>query len=179
MKVFKNELKSALSGVTKDKTRYTMDGIRIEEDKIVSTDGRILVLLDRLYPHYEDFEFEPFIIPFKTVKELVRSRGNYEISFKKMCTTIEARYNDMTLEFIPLEGSFPPYKDVIPTKEEFIIGLGVELLTKLLKSAKEYKIETIRFGFTTNKEAVLLTGEDGDEFCKNWSSVIMPVNLKN
>ena len=143
---------------------YATSGIFLGEDNSVSTDGRILCIVD--YPdtdpetmpvgEAEEFQGKENIIlqaeEAKTISKQINRLRPFAVIRRTKETEIEANtFNgSLSRSYInTLEGSFPKYQDVIPNdnKTKYRVNLGPEYLEKIAKAAKKAGALSVEFNF--------------------------------
>ena len=106
--------------ISRDETRYILNGvlfeIKGEKLKMVATDGRRLALVSKNIISGSGLKEEKFIVPTKTIQELMRNlRQNGEgVAF--VLTENQALFDmgDTSIISRLIEGEFPNYQQVIP-----------------------------------------------------------------
>lgn len=156
----KNMLKRTSFAISTDETRYVLNGIflKLSEEKImmVATDGRRLALAE------EEITSEiagEFIIPTKAVNELNRLlQGSGEITVRftdnqaAFNLTNENGFNILLITKL-VEGSYPNYKQVIPTDSQERVTLVREELLAALRRAEfmtNDKSNSVKLKFAKN-----------------------------
>jgi len=154
--VLKNMLNMTHFSISHDETRYILNGalFLFKDNKltIVTTDGKRLSLIkgdvkENIPPE------KPFIVPAKTVYELIRilkDENNVEIVFNG--SQVKFRIDDTIIISRLIEGEFPNYEQVIPKeskekltiqREEFLFGVRrASLLTT--QDSQSIKIDILK-----------------------------------
>jgi DNA polymerase III subunit beta len=162
----KSMLRRTSFAISSDETRYVLNGIFIslKEHKMtmVATDGRRLALVD------EETEVAPesygeFIIPTKAINELSRllqHQGDVDLRFteNQVAFTLRDEVGVGILIISKLvEGSYPNYRQVIPTEVKERISLAREELLHALRRAEimtSEKSNSVKLSFTRNNLAI-------------------------
>jgi DNA polymerase III subunit beta len=149
---FLHMLKHVAYAQSTDENRYLLNGVyfNIEGDKftLVATDGRRLALFSKEMLTPAD-HMGQFILPAKTVSELVRILGqgkDLRMSFNERQIAFEIGIRDDAEKDVGLigstvliskaiEGNFPNYKQVIPSQTDQRIKLDRELLLDCVQRA--------------------------------------------
>ncbi|MFH1856199.1 MAG: DNA polymerase III subunit beta [Candidatus Omnitrophota bacterium] len=128
--VFKQMLKLTSFAVSRDETRYVLNGIFFkavgEFLELAATDGRRLAVVKEKVSIPKGM-IKEIIVPLKTINELNRvlqDNGNVEILFSEnqVCFDLE----NIRIISRVIEGEFPNYTNVIPkeSKEKIILDKG-------------------------------------------------------
>lgn len=119
---FKEMLRKTSYAVSEDESRRIITGVLLafKDGKltVVATDGRRLALAEQEVEFPAELETE-IVLPSKTVSELLRlikEDGDIKIYDQKTQAIFE--YHDTTLSTKLIEGSFPNYRQVIPSSFE-------------------------------------------------------------
>ena len=159
--VDKKVLGVVLPCVAKDASGYSHNGVLLEKDQAVGTDGRICVKVPYPKVNKEDLPLhlsdhnpacngDKFIMPADQAKAAIKAIPNSRYKPILEHATIgirstekaELRTTDLgtcnSIDIRGLEGDFPVYENVYwdLSKEEFTVTLGIPVLESLLKSAK-------------------------------------------
>jgi DNA polymerase-3 subunit beta len=124
--VTQKDLKRMLSmtafAISKDETRYVLNGICFTVTKkgikLIATDGRRLAIIEQKQ-NIDTQEEKKYIIPAKTTQELLRNLNDtqqVEILFSKNQVTFYL--NNLHIVSRLIEGEFPDYKQAIPKEAE-------------------------------------------------------------
>jgi DNA polymerase-3 subunit beta len=149
-----------------DESRYVLNGIFIslKEHKLtmVATDGRRLAMVDEEVDVSEKSQGE-FIIPAKAVGELNRllaDKGEVEINFSENQAALTLRdEKDLSTVVITklIEGTYPNYRQVIPTETKERVSLSREEFLHALRRAQimtSEKQNSVKLHFTKNNLAI-------------------------
>lgn len=136
--VFKECLNLTSFAISRDETRYVLNGIFIQiaekEIRFVSTDGRRLAFIEKkLYNPSGSFEM---ILPTKAIQELTKVLKTDGIL--KMLITKAQAFFDLGKTLIStrlIEGNFPNYQQVIPKEEKIISKVKRDELLQALRRA--------------------------------------------
>ncbi len=156
----KNMLKRTSFAISTDETRYVLNGIflKLSEEKImmVATDGRRLALAEEEITSEIQGEF---IVPTKAVNELNRLlQGSGELAVRftdnqaAFNLTNENGFNILLITKL-VEGSYPNYKQVIPTDSQERVTLVREELLAALRRAEfmtNDKSNSVKLKFAKN-----------------------------
>lgn len=123
----KNMLRLTSFAVSRDETRYALNGILFSISKnnitLVATDGRRLAVTHAAEKQNENIaaDIKKVIVPSKTITELnriLKDDGDVQITIKDN----QAEFNIENIKIISrlIEGEFPNYNSVIPEKKDGI-----------------------------------------------------------
>jgi DNA polymerase-3 subunit beta len=163
---FKGMLRKTSFAISSDESRYVLNGIflSLKEHKItmVATDGRRLALVDEEVDIPETSQGE-FIIPTKTVNELIRllgEKGELEIRFGENQASFtlndEKGFSILILSKL-VEGNYPNYRQVIPSETKERIALPREELLGATRRAQimtSDKANSIKIAVSRNSLAI-------------------------
>ncbi len=154
-------VKKTIFAASSDETRYVLNGVywvgsegRLE---MVATDGRRLATAAAdILP--KDKEFRA-IIPTKILHELIRLVNSLDNADKKISVSItENQIAFQTAETTMLsrlvEGSFPNYEQVIPSKKDVIVDIETKALQTITKQAalcSQDRSGSVKFTFKKGK----------------------------
>ena len=137
--VFKECLNLTSFAISRDETRYVLNGIYIQinekEIRFVSTDGRRLAFIEKklTYPANGSFEM---ILPAKAIQELgkvLKTEGTLKMLVTKSQAFFDLGKTLMSTRLI--EGNFPNYEQVIPKEEKIISKVKRDDLLQALRRA--------------------------------------------
>jgi len=147
-KLLKEMLSMTTFAVSKDETRYVLNGVLAVIDKdslqFVATDGRRLALAKKTLPKKTTIT-KKIIIPSKTVQELIRmlgDEGNVTILFSDSQIFVDLGKTQVISRLI--EGEFPNYEQVIPN----------ETSEKIKINREEFLAATKRANLFTNPDSL-------------------------
>jgi DNA polymerase-3 subunit beta len=143
--------------------RYYLNGVKVEsapsETRLIATDGHILGCQRQTIGADENEEKGDFIIPFDTVKTILRWKAPSKVYndipvvfTTESPTQIRAQWGDNIVVFSPVEGKFPDYHRVIPSQLDQGQHLySPDLIAKLAAAAIDIngksKVMPYAFGF--------------------------------
>lgn len=166
MKVTYEEIKSLLNVVDTESTRYAMDAVRVTEDFLEATDGKMIV---RVRPH-EHREFKPALLGRKFLEDVKkafprkkkeRAKGA-RIDVKDDCYgLLEAFVGESRIEGNQAEGHYPPTDSLVKPLDAYsaVIPLGVPVFLDLLTAAHELGIDVINLKVQIGKTSGHISGE--------------------
>jgi DNA polymerase-3 subunit beta len=116
-----NELKAFnLIANYKDATRYYLQGINVqylpETDKLcfVVTDGHRMMFKVISAPEHMTSDFQSFIIPAATIKQVIIGlKGDDIVTFKNFTVNNVNTYKANNLEFSPVDGTYPDWRRIL------------------------------------------------------------------
>jgi DNA polymerase-3 subunit beta len=163
----KKMLEMSLFAVSKDETRYVLNGILIEikdnNIKTVATDGRRLNLIETRVELPQKIN-KKIIIPAKTTQELVRNlnqAGDVRIVFSDNQVCFEFDNTLLTTRLI--EGEFPDYKKVIPGEIKEKVRVNKNNLMKAIKRVALFtNIDSIAIKMDIMKDKIVLSKSTPD-----------------
>ena len=203
MKTFtKNQLLVGKAS-SKDAGRHALNGILVEGNKTIATNGHILIMnenLEKIEPwHLNGVQWEdetPFIISNEAVKKALKNfpkvkkgdnsnRSRMAIGQSKSsgltdmsAITMQNSDNDK-IESQAVDGRFPEYKRVIPDTTDYIkVGVNATYLKQICEVLEKSGNGNIVLNFkkedTANHPIVI---ENIDQCDEKITSVLMPVRL--
>jgi DNA polymerase-3 subunit beta len=150
-------LRKTAYAVSNDETRYVLNGVYLnfKTDKltVVATDGRRLALIEHDAEVPKGAECE-FILPTKAVAELqhlLADKGNVKLAVGE--NQLIADLGMTTLVSKLIEGTYPNFRQVVPTETKERITLERELLLAALHRASimaSEKSQSVKFSFSKN-----------------------------
>lgn len=152
-KELKNIIENTIFSTSTQETRYVLNGLlwnnTADKFEVVATDGKRLAL----YTTKPITSVAPFkiIIPSKVLFEIVRLLGIVKpsdddlISISTSSNQIGFEIKDIILTSRLIEGSFPNYEQVIPTKLNYVFNTDTK---ELLSSTKRAALCTSDLGGT-------------------------------
>mgnify|MGYP000152054351 FL=1 len=157
---FGEMIRKTAYAVSSDESRHTLNGINIvaepERLTLVATDGRRLALVDE---EIEGGTKAQFIVPTKTVSELQRvlqSKGEAEIRLGETHAEFKVAQEggeEVVIHSKLVEGSFPNFKQVIPSESKERITVVKEELLHALRRADQItsdKANSVKLKFADN-----------------------------
>ncbi|PIQ89192.1 MAG: DNA polymerase III subunit beta [Candidatus Omnitrophica bacterium CG11_big_fil_rev_8_21_14_0_20_42_13] len=145
-KIFKEMLNLTYFAVSRDETRYILNGVLIEikqnKLKLITTDGRRLAVVEKELSSHVNQEIK-IIIPTKTIQELIRNLKDEDVvsiilGLNQVMFDLSggAQGNQRVLIISRLiEGEFPNYQQVIPQPVDNKITINREEFLSALKRA--------------------------------------------
>jgi len=162
--VLRGMLRKTAYAVSSDETRYVLNGVFIglKGDKLttVATDGRRLALTEHEIEIPKGGEAE-LIVPTKAVAELERllgDKGEAKLSIGE--NQILFDFDNTTLASKLIEGTYPNFRQVIPTETKERITLERELLLAALHRASilaSEKSQSVKLNFNKNTLTITAT----------------------
>ena len=162
--VLRGMLKKTAYAVSSDETRYVLNGVFMgfKGDKLtaVATDGRRLALTEHEIEVPKGGETE-LIVPTKAVGELERLLGDKgEVKLSIGENQILFELDGTTLASKLIEGTYPNFRQVIPTETKERITLERELLLAALHRASilaSEKSQSVKLNFAKNTLTITAT----------------------
>jgi DNA polymerase-3 subunit beta len=162
--ILRDMLKKTAYAVSNDETRYVLNGVfmGLKGDKItvVATDGRRLALMEHDIEIPKGAEAE-LILPTKAVNELERllaDKGDVKLWIGENQIVFEL--DGTTLASKLIEGTYPNFRQVIPTETKERIALERELLLSALHRASilaSEKSQSVKLNFAKNTLTITAT----------------------
>jgi DNA polymerase-3 subunit beta len=150
-------LRKTAYAVSNDETRYVLNGVYLnfKADKltVVATDGRRLALIEHDTEVAKGADSE-FILPTKAVAELqhlLADKGDLKLAVGE--NQLIADLGMTTLVSKLIEGTYPNFRQVVPTETKERITLERELLLAALHRASimaSDKSQSVKFSFSKN-----------------------------
>ena len=163
-------LKKTAYAASSDETRYVLNGVfmSFKADKltVVATDGRRLALVERDMEVPKGAEAE-LILPTKAVAELQRLLGDKgDVTLAVGENQILVSFDGTTLCSKLIEGTYPNFRQVIPTEAKERISLEREVLLGALHRASiltSEKQQSVKLSFGKNALTITaITPEVGE-----------------
>jgi len=168
-------LRKTAYAVSTDESRHVLNGVcfNLKDDKLtlVATDGRRLALVEHELPIPEGASGE-FILPSKAVNEIGRllaGTGPLKLRFSENQAAFEfagEQGTNILLVTKLVDGSYPNYRQVIPTESQHRVAVPREELLHALRRA-EYmtseKANSVKLTFTRNNLAITANSPDVGE----------------
>jgi DNA polymerase-3 subunit beta len=168
--VLRQMLRKTAYAVSTDETRYVLNGVYMafKADKltVVATDGRRLALVERELEVPKGAEAE-LILPTKAVTELQRlltDKGDIKLAVGE--NQVICNLDSVTLAAKPVEGTYPNFRQVIPTEARERVTLERESLLGALHRASilaSDKSQSVKLSFTKNQLTITATTPDVGE----------------
>ncbi len=187
----KSMLKKTSFAVSSDESRYVLNGtfLSLKEHKLtmVATDGRRLALVEEEVDLPDKSQGE-FIIPAKAVNELNRllqDKGEVEINFSENQGAFrlgDEKGTHVVVVTKLIEGSYPNYRQVIPSETKERIALSREELLHALRRAEimtSEKQNSVKLAFGKNTLAITANspevGEASESIAINYKGKEMAI----
>ncbi len=168
--VFREMLKKTAYAASSDETRFVLNGVLLSfrDGKLtmVATDGRRLALVESEVEFPDEAEGD-MILPTKAVSELLHvlgEEGDLKIYAKENQIVFE--FDDVLLASKLIDGTYPNYRQVIPTQCEERVTVEREVLLTALKRASLLttdKSSATKLTFNDNQLVVVTTSPDVGE----------------
>ncbi len=136
--------------VAEEDARYVFNGLYMINDgnkvSFVGTDGRRLAKIEREFPETLPFK-EGVILPNKAMRELHKlldSGGEGKVAYEEKDRRVYFRLGGVDLIAKLIEGQFPDYQQVIPSKLENKIQVNRERLEKSVRQVAVMAAEPSR-----------------------------------
>jgi DNA polymerase-3 subunit beta len=136
-KLFKNMLLSTHYAASRDETRFILNGVLLSfkggKLAMVATDGRRMAMWEQELEIARDMEGE-WVVPSKTVNELLKSlkdEGSLKIQVSE--SQIAFEFDSMLVISKMIEGTYPNFRQVIPSHTDERVMLERELLLNAIR----------------------------------------------
>ena len=168
--VLKEMLKKTSYAASTDETRYILNGVLLsfkdEKATVVATDGRRLALLEKEIEFPKEAEAD-YVVPTKTVNELIRTLGDEgELRIRATDNQVAFEFGDMLVISKLIEGTYPNYRQVIPSSAEERISIEREALLTAARRAALVTSEqsnSIKMTFEKNRLTLITITPDVGE----------------
>jgi DNA polymerase III sliding clamp (beta) subunit (PCNA family) len=128
-----------------ERTRYAMDGVLLEradgQCRAIATDGKRLLALEWADTTEgggggDVFTVLPSAMLEAAAKGATKACDSIPATLNgKVTLAVPTKAGETRLEALPVEGHFPPYREVFPAdREEIVLAINVELLHGLAKA---------------------------------------------
>jgi len=168
--VFKEMLQKTVYAASTDETRYILNGnlLSFKGDKltVVATDGRRLALVEHELEFPKEAESD-MIVPTKAVNELLHALhddGPMKIQTTK--NQVAFQFGDVLLISKLIEGTYPNFKQVVPSQCEQRVTIEREMLLTAIRRVAllaSEKSNSIKMTFAKNKVLVSAVTPDVGE----------------
>jgi len=171
----KGMLKKTSFAISTDESRYVLNGIflSLKDHKMtmVATDGRRLALVDEEVDVAESSQGD-FIVPAKAVNELNRllqDKGEVELHYAEnqaSFTLRDEKGSSILIITKLIEGTYPNYRQVIPSETKERISLVREEFLHALRRAEimtSEKANSVKMSFGKNKLEITANSPDVGE----------------
>jgi DNA polymerase-3 subunit beta len=167
---FKEMLLKTAYAASTDETRHVLNGVLLSfkggQLTVVATDGRRLALVSRDVEVPKEAEAE-VILPTKAVSELLHTLGDEEeVRLQTDGNKIAMEFDDVVMTSKVIEGTYPNFKQVIPTSSDERITLERETLLTAMRRVSlvaSEKTNATRFTFAKGKLVVVSSTPDVGE----------------
>lgn len=168
--VFKEMLLKTSYAASTDESRYILNGslLAFKDGRltIVSTDGRRLALIEQEVEFPTETEAN-FVIPTKTVNELIKTLGEENtLTISSTETQISFEFSNILIISKLIEGTYPNFRQVIPAHSEQRVAIDRDVLHTALKRVSllsDAQTSSVKLSFTDNQlELVTNTPEVGE-----------------
>jgi DNA polymerase-3 subunit beta len=156
--VFKEMLQKVAYASSTDETRYILNGsllcFKDEKLTVVATDGRRLALVEQEVEFSENSQAN-FVVPTKTLNELIKTLGN-EGALKIRVSATQVAFDFARILIISklIEGTYPNFQQVIPAQCEERIAIDRETILNAVRRVSlltDDQTASIRLNFGKNK----------------------------
>lgn len=169
-KVLKNMLNMTSFAVSRDETRYILNGILFivanKKLRLISTDGRRLSMVEKETQKQINLS-KKVIIPLKATSELLKilkDEGEVKILFSE--NQIAFEFDETLLITRLIEGEYPNYEQVIPKPSQEKMKVAKESFYSAVKRANLFTSadsQSIKLDLLNNKLVISKTSQDGSE----------------
>ncbi|MDD5504747.1 MAG: DNA polymerase III subunit beta [Candidatus Omnitrophica bacterium] len=138
-KTFKQMLVYTVFAMSKEETRYVLNGVCIEiapgAIQAIATDGRRLAIIKK--PHKSEIkETATIIIPSKTIQEVFKTlKDDGGVEIRLTPNQVVFQINNTNIISRLIEGEYPNYKQAIPKKSDNTLVADKSLLIPAIKRA--------------------------------------------
>ena len=187
MRFNKAQLAAVLAAASKDETRYNLNGVLFESERLVATDGHRLHMVDGDKTTQET----PVIIAYESCKRILQAMGAKDTAEIVCLSEGTIRDSSATVHISPtgieiacetIVGTFPDYSKVVPepddTKRRFIVSA---------RYLKELCDAAIKAEAMSKNSCAPIQFEIGDDLCAirvdgqaehTFTGVVMPQTVK-
>ncbi|MFC1467175.1 DNA polymerase III subunit beta [Verrucomicrobiota bacterium] len=168
--VFKEMLQKTSYAASTDESRYILNGSLLSFKEghltIVSTDGRRLALIEQEV-NFPVAAESNFVIPTKTVNELIKTLGEEnELKISSTETQVSFEFSNILIISKLIEGTYPNFRQVIPAHSEQRVAIDRDVLLTALKRVSllsDAQTSSVKLSFGENQlELVTNTPEVGE-----------------
>jgi DNA polymerase-3 subunit beta len=151
-------LKHTVYAASRDESRYILNGVLLsfKNGKLaaVASDGRRMALYESELEFPKDGEGD-YVLPLKAVDELVKTLGDEGVAkVVAMPNQVAFEFKDVLLITKLVEGTYPNFRQVIPSQSAERIKLEREALLGAIKRAALVAMEqtnSVKLNFSKNK----------------------------
>jgi DNA polymerase III sliding clamp (beta) subunit (PCNA family) len=172
-----SSLKTCAAFVSAEDDRYYLNGVYVEVQKLVGTDGHRMAILKPTVWIAEGFK-KPFIIPYGAITQLKAKCKKHETAYVLIeknslsigVTDCEVKtledfsiIKSLTVAYEPIDGTFPDYNRCIPSQDRLTGELpeGSSFNTAYMSVFEKFNSSATVF-FTDNVGPALLTAKNED-----------------
>ena len=167
---FREMLRKTSYAASTDETRYVLNGVLLSFKNgkltMVATDGRRLALVEQEIDFPDDAEGD-LILPTKAVAELMQVLGDEgELTISATENQIVFQFDDVLVTSKLIDGTFPNYKQVIPSQCEERVTVERESLFTALRRVSLVttdKSNAAKLTFGKNKVVISMSTPDVGE----------------
>jgi DNA polymerase-3 subunit beta len=189
-KLLKQMIRKTFFAQSPDETRQVLNGLLLEQDngkvKMVGTDGHRLALVKRDLGGSSKGEKGSYLIPKKTLAELVKLVEDEEaiFSFSAKNNHFAFIQGDQVIVSRKIDGKFPNYQQVIPSDNKLQVQINRGMFQQALKRVSllaDEKSKMVRFDIKAG--SIVLTsdttelGEAREEVATSYSGEAVSVGL--
>ena len=189
-KLLKQMIRKTFFAQSPDETRQVLNGLLLEQDngkvKMVGTDGHRLALVKRDLGGSSKGEKGSYLIPKKTLAELVKLVEDEEaiFSFSAKNNHFAFIQGDQVIVSRKIDGKFPNYLQVIPSDNKLQVQINRGMFQQALKRVSllaDEKSKMVRFDIKAG--SIVLTsdttelGEAREEVATSYSGEAVSVGL--
>ena len=189
-KLLKQMIRKTFFAQSPDETRQVLNGLLLEQDngkvKMVGTDGHRLAVVRRDLGGSSKGEKGSYLIPKKTLAELVKLVEDEEaiFSFSAKNNHFAFIQGDQVIVSRKIDGKFPNYQQVIPSDNKLQVQINRSMFQQALKRVSllaDEKSKMVRFDIKVG--SIVLTsdttelGEAREEVATSYSGEEVSVGL--
>ncbi|MFL2832198.1 MAG: DNA polymerase III subunit beta [Coraliomargaritaceae bacterium] len=134
--ILKDTLQKTSYAASSDESRAILNGslMSFRDGKLITvcTDGRRLALVEQDIEMPEEAQID-VVVPTKTVNELIKSLGEEDVEIRMSSTQISFEFGNILIISKLIDGTYPNYKQVIPSQCEERISVERELLQSAVR----------------------------------------------
>ncbi len=165
--VLKEMLQKTCYASSNDETRYILNGclmsFKDEKMTMVATDGRRLALVEQEVEFPAESEMD-LVVPTKTVNELVRTLGDKgTVEIRSTDKQIVFEFSDLTIISKLIDGTFPNFRQVVPSDSKERVAIERESLFAAIKRVAILTTDqsnSVKIQFSKNKIKIIASTPD-------------------
>ena len=157
MRIKASTLKAVAAGASADQGRYAFPGVRIETDRIVTTDGRMLLAAKIETDTGE--HVTPRTVTMESIEAILREPRTRRTKMAEMASNGTLTYQGNAgsvpaVEIARATAEFPDTRGILRERVDgaFRICFGPELLAKIAKAAKAEDADDVVMEFDIGKD---------------------------